>query len=196
MKLHEILPTSRTFYLTPEEGDALLGNIKIVLHYDAPMMRVETLAGTFYIDLKTKKVEKDPARVVVNFSADDLLKRMNVHQQFKPNESYAATMKAIDAKCKELRITRLHTASNVYDKMMATYNTYTAEYSFNALIDVIKEDPELSKYEDEIIKKVYVWPELHETVANAIVKYLYPTLKSSPTIPHNAFIIEYPTPDN
>ena len=195
MKLHEILPTSRTFYLSPEEGDTLFGNIKVVLHYDAPMMTIETLAGTFHINLKVKRVEKDPCKIVVNFSKDELLKRMNVQQTFKPDESYRSTMRAVNEKCKELNITRTHIQSLVYDKMMSMYNTYTANYSFNALQEVIKEDEILSEYAEELIKKVYVWPELHESIADAIIKYLYPALKTSPSIPHNAFIIEYPTPN-
>jgi hypothetical protein len=195
MKLHEILPTSRTFYLSPEDGDALFGTIKIILHYDAPMMTVETLAGTFHVNLKTRKIEKDPAKIVIQFTKNDLLERMNVQQQFKPEESYAATMKAIDLKCKELNIVRNHTPSNVYDKMMSMYNTYSPNYSFNALIEVIKEDSELNAYAEELIQKVYTWPELHESIAEAIIKYLYPALKTSPSIPHNAFIIEYPTPN-
>ena len=191
MKVHEILPTKKTFYLTPEEGDERLGVIKVFLHYDAPVLKIETMMGVFYINLKTQCVENDPAKVILRFSKDELLTRMGIEQVYKPNMSYTKTMNNIAEKCNALSITRPNIASDVYDKMMKKYTCYSDNNCFNSLIDIIHEDPILSQYEDEIIEKVYIWPEFHSYIADCIIKYLYPVFKTMPSVPKTSFVVEY-----
>lgn len=195
MKVHEILPVKRTFYLTPEEGDERLGVIKVFLHYDAPILKIETMMGVFYINLTTKYVEKDPAKVILDFSKEDLLNRMGIEQIYKPDISYSKTVKNIMEKCQDLSIERFNITSNVYDKMMQKYKCYSDDNCFNALLDMIHEDPILSQYENEIVEKVYIWPEFHSYIADCIIKYLYPVFKTLPTIPKTSFVIEHATPD-
>jgi hypothetical protein len=67
---------------------------------------------------------------------------------------------------------------------------YSENYAFETLCSVLRKHKVLSEFADELIEKIYLWPEYYEFIADVIIDKLFPVLKTIPQIKTNAILVE------
>ncbi len=189
MKIYEMMPTKKTFFLMPEQGESAYSRIIVEICYDTRKIIVKGTINPITIDVSTR-FYVDPITTLLSYNKEDILKHMGIHASISLQESHSRTLRNVNKKCKELGIPSYNIQSDIYDEMIETHHTYSEVYAFEALCSIIKKHNLLSQYADELIETVTLWPEHHEFIANLLIEKLFPILKTIPTINTNAILIE------
>lgn len=184
-----MLPTKKTFFLMPEEGESMYFRITVEIHYDTFTATVYGHLNTITVDLKTS-YNGDPINTLLSYDKHTLLLKMGISPNIDYRSSYCKTMFNSERELKKLNLDAFHLSYDTYEELMHTGDIYSDENSFNALCTVIQKHEYLSTQADKLIEKVIVWPEYYESIANILIDKLYPILKTIPTISSNAILIE------
>lgn len=189
MKVYEMLPTKKTFYLMPESGENSDTRLTVDICYDTQQVIVKGHLNPIIIDVKTKFFV-DPIITLLSYDKNDLLHHMGINPSLSLQKSFSKTMVNIEKKAKFLGITTYNFPTDIYDEMIATHKTYSEIYSFETLCSVLRKHKVLSEFADELIEEIYLWPEYHEFIADVIIDKLFPVLKTVPPIKTNAILVE------
>jgi hypothetical protein len=189
MKVYEILPTKKTFYLMPEPGENSDTRLTVDICYDTQQVIIKGHLNPIIIDVQTKCFV-DPITTLLSYDKNDILHHMGIHPNLSLHQSFSKTMINIENKAKTLGIPTHNFQSDIYDEMIATHKTYSEIYSFETLCSVLRKHKVLSEFADELIEEIYLWPEYHECIADVIIDKLFPVLKTVPPIKTNAILVE------
>lgn len=188
MQVQEILATTRKFHFKPDEGESSAFFFTATLNYVTPSLTLHTILGDVYMLLGK---DGDPGQILSNMSKEDMLICMKCHKKPKYSESSVQTNLKVNSKCKELGIIN-NIVGETYDEMMKTFGTYSDEYSYRSLCNVIRNHKDLKQYANDIIVLIEEYPDFHSSLADIIIDKLIPILKTTPPLSvGKTMIIQY-----